>query len=121
MPPLMDSPVSSGIGGALGPRPVGDPAGMRAIAAKLRGVAGPLGSQKDVRLANWESARGRAVRADLSSAVAVAGRVSGEVGRLASLLEREADAVEGDQKVWEARRKSLAAAQAKAQSQGGTP
>jgi hypothetical protein len=94
---------------------------MRAIAAKLRGVAGPLGSQKDVRLANWESPRGRAVRADLSSAVAVAGRVSGEVGRLAGLLEREADSVEGDLKVWEARRDALALAHKMAQSQKGTP
>ena len=79
---------------------------MRALAAQLRSVAGPLGSQHKVSLQNWESPRGRAVRADLSSAAAVAGRVSGEVGRLAGLLEREADTVEGEQQGWEARRQA---------------
>ncbi len=107
----MQPPPDAGAGAAsalaaVGPRPPGDPAGMRAIAATLRDVAGPLGSQGKVELENWESPRGRAVRADLASAVAVAGRVAGDVGQLASLLEREADAVEADQQIWAARREA---------------
>ena len=103
MPPIFDP---QGSVAAVGPRPVGDPAGMRAIAAQLRGVAGPLGSQSKVSMRNWESPRGRAVRADVNTAVAAAGRASREVGQAASLLEREADLVEGEQKVWEARRQA---------------
>ncbi len=105
MPPIVDPQVSAAVA-AVGPRPVGDPAGMRAIAAELRGVAGPLGAQHDVRLKNWESPRGRAVRADLSAAAAAAGRVSGELGRLAGLLEQEAGDLEGELQVWEARRQA---------------
>jgi hypothetical protein len=88
----------------VGPRPQGDPAGMRALAAQLRAVAGELGGQGHVSLANWESPRGRAVRARLAAASATAGRTSHEVGHLASLLETAASDVEGQLASWNARR-----------------
>ena len=91
---------------AVGPRPLGDPAGMRALAASLRDVARSLGAQRAVRLQNWESPRGRAVRADVGHAVGTAGRAAGDLDRAAGMLEREADAVEGEIAAWEARRQA---------------
>ncbi len=93
----------------VGPRPKGDPGGMRAIAAQLRSVAGALGAEKAVQLANWESPRGRAVRARLAGASGTAGRTSHEVGQLATLLETAAATVEADLARWNARRNAALA------------
>ena len=103
---LARDPVVSpeGVLAGVGPRPQGDPAGMRALAAQLRSVAGALGAQSSVSLSNWESPRGQAVKARLASASTTAGRASHEVGHLASLLETAAGTVEGDLARWEARR-----------------
>ena len=85
---------------APGPKPPGVPAAMRALAQTLRGFAAPLGGLSTVDLSNWESPRGRAVKADIQQGADTAGQVAGDLRSLAADLVREADRLEDDQLDW---------------------
>lgn len=76
---------------------------MRALAATLRGLAGPLGSVGRVDLENWESPRGREVKAQIERGSEVAVDASDQLLQLAAEVSREADRVQDAQLDWSVR------------------
>ena len=52
----------------IGPKPLGDVAGMRALAARIRATVGRLESKVDIRLDNWESDAARKAKAAIDGA-----------------------------------------------------
>lgn len=87
----------------LGPRPEGDPAAMRALAQTLRGLAGPLGTVGRVDLDNWESPRGREVKADIQHGADTAARASDRLIALADEISRAAERLADAQHDWAVR------------------
>jgi len=101
MPSPLGAPVVLPAG--LGPRPDGDPEAMFALADQLRGFARILGAQSDVDLQNWESRRGREVKADLQRAAAASHRGADRLEQLAAEVRRAAAQVEQEQLAWSVR------------------
>lgn len=103
MPIPLDAPAGADLPAGLGPRPDGDPEGMFALADQLRGFARMLGALSDVDLRNWESRRGREVKADIQRAVHASRRGSDRLEQLAADVRRAAQQVEQEQIAWSVR------------------
>lgn len=73
---------------------------MRALAASLQSLAGPLGMIGRVDLENWESARGREVKAQIQHGSKVSAEVADRLRQLAAQVSRAADALEDEQLDW---------------------
>lgn len=89
---------------ALGPRPEGDPAAMRALAAQIDAVAGSLHRSRPVRLENWQSDRAVQAKATISSAVASIDIAGDQLRLAARYLAREAGECEREQRAWDRRK-----------------
>lgn len=88
---------------ALGPRPPGDPDAMRSLAQTLRGLAAPLAGVGRVDLDNWESPRGREVKARIQDGADTAAREADQLVQLADELSRAADRLADAQLDWAVR------------------
>ncbi|HEX6681596.1 MAG TPA: hypothetical protein VF062_02320 [Candidatus Limnocylindrales bacterium] len=73
---------------------------MRALAASLRSLAGPLGAIDRVDLQNWESPRGREIKAQIEHGSKVAAEVADQLRQLATEVSRAADGLEDEQLDW---------------------
>jgi hypothetical protein len=92
---------------------------MRALAATLRGLAGPLGTVGKVDLENWESPRGREVKGEIQRGAGAAASASDELLHLATEIARAADRVEQAQFDWSARAEAALADAARGQTAQG--
>ncbi|MGH3916163.1 MAG: hypothetical protein ACRDTC_22565 [Pseudonocardiaceae bacterium] len=101
MPSPLDAPGVLPTG--IGPRPAGDPDGIFALADQLRGFARILGAQSEVDLQNWESRRGREVKADIHRAAKAAHQGSDRLEQLAADVRRAAQQLEQEQIAWSVR------------------
>ena len=88
----------------VGPRPVGDPDAMRALAARLRSEAGRLAKHESLDLHAWRSDRAKQVRRQLDDFATVMRRQSDELEGLAGELVTAADIVAAQQLDWTARK-----------------
>lgn len=84
------------------PFPSGDPEAIRAVAARMRQVAGPLAGVPRPVISGWHSAAASLTQATLTSAAAVADRAAGELRALAAALDSAARTLETDQAAWRA-------------------
>jgi hypothetical protein len=91
----------------IGPRPPGDVAGMRALAARIRGVAARLGTGLNIRLDNWLSDRAREAKASIDQALHGASTAADELAAAAAILEREAADIATEQARWAGRYTAL--------------
>jgi hypothetical protein len=80
--------------------PSGDAEAIRAVAARLRGVAGPLAAAPRPRLNGWHSPTATHTAAALSAAAGTADAVAGELRLLAAVLDSAAHTLETDQAAW---------------------
>src|SRR3712207_9362167 len=95
---------ASSPGRGLGPRPVGDPDGMRDLAAALRAEAGRLARFERLDLSGWKSAKASEVRCRLQAFATGVQRASDDLEQLAAALLSEADFVEQEQLDWTTRK-----------------
>jgi hypothetical protein len=89
---------------AVGPRPVGDPDGMRALAARLRHEAARLAKHESLDLHAWRSDRAKQVRHQLDDFATTMGRESNLLDGLADELVTAATNVQSQQIDWSARK-----------------
>lgn len=89
---------------AIGPRPVGDPDAMRALAARLRTEASRLGKHSSLDLHAWRSDRAKQVRTQLDDFATTMGREAGLLDGLADELVTAATNVQAQQIDWSARK-----------------
>lgn len=92
---------------AVGPRPPGDPAAMRALAHRLQAEAGRLSRYESLDLSNWQSDKALEVRGDLESYATQTRMAGRQLEDAARLLVTAADRVEREQLDW-VTRKALA-------------
>ena len=98
------------------PFPVGNPAGMRALAARLHVAAGALDARTDraigaVRSLSFEGPKAERFRDHVASNQARARSLANEMNELASTLLATAVRVEQEIAAWHARRAAFAAQQ----------
>jgi hypothetical protein len=91
----------------LGGYPSGDTDAIRAVAARLRGVAGPLAAVPRPQLRGWRSATATHTAAALDAAAGTADTVAGELRLLAAALDSAAHTLEIDQAAWRAAKRRL--------------
>lgn len=102
---------------ALGPRPEGDVAGMRALAGQIKAAAQPLGAFGAVQMEadTWQSPRAEQARGLISGHVGAVSQAAGELGRAATLLTTEAAELEREQKAWDRAKEAEEAAEERAE------
>lgn len=83
-----------------GPRPEGEPGAIRAYAGEVKSVASGLLSAGSVTIEGWESGAARAAAAQARSVTSVVSDVRSDLVSAAAELERAADELEEDLKVW---------------------
>jgi hypothetical protein len=98
-PPPLAGPDVAGLPG-VGPRPPGDPEGMRALADDLRRIAARVEGHETIRLENWESPAARVVKAQLAAAGRAADGASDRLRGLARRLDAAAADVQDAQLAW---------------------
>lgn len=86
-----------------GPRPEGDPGAIKAYAGEVRSVANGLLSAGSVTIEGWESGAARAAAAQARSATSVVSDVRSDLVSAASDLDRAANELAEDLKVYEAK------------------
>lgn len=86
---------------ALGPRPEGDAAGMRALAGQITLAAGPLGGLRAVTFENWQSGRAQEARGQISAHISAVSGAAGDLKSAASLLTSEAGELQREQNAWD--------------------
>lgn len=83
-----------------GPRPEGEPGAIRAYAGEVRSVASGLLSAGSVSIQGWESGAARAAAARARSVTSVVSDVRADLMSAGSDLDRAADELAEDLKVW---------------------
>jgi hypothetical protein len=101
---LATDPRSATTPAGVGPRPVGDPDAMRALAARLRTEAARLAKHESLDLHAWRSERATQVRHQLEDFATAMRRQSDQLDGLAAELAIEADHVQALQIDWTARK-----------------